>query len=164
MNIYIFFFFQAEDGIRDLTVTGVQTCALPILRICRRKNRGCTRRNRAAWFGPNWRDDTAIRWTRKRSTRGSRSGHASRAASATGSGRDQQYQAFPLVIAPTRWLAMTVLTVRRVIGLSQNLRPRVKKPSAQSQVERASFVLIRRGRPEWRLRYARSKALPDVIY
>src|SRR5688572_17659597 len=32
-NVYIyfiFFFFQAEDGIRDLTVTGVQTCALPI--------------------------------------------------------------------------------------------------------------------------------------
>src|SRR2546430_11053806 len=27
--LYIFFF-QAEDGIRDLTVTGVQTCALPI--------------------------------------------------------------------------------------------------------------------------------------
>src|SRR5438094_2609960 len=26
-----FFFFQAEDGIRDRTVTGVQTCALPIL-------------------------------------------------------------------------------------------------------------------------------------
>src|SRR2546430_11574602 len=26
----LFFFFQAEDGIRDLTVTGVQTCALPI--------------------------------------------------------------------------------------------------------------------------------------
>src|SRR2546430_11796985 len=26
----MFFFFQAEDGIRDLTVTGVQTCALPI--------------------------------------------------------------------------------------------------------------------------------------
>src|SRR2546430_7659087 len=30
-----FFFFQAEDGIRDLTVTGVQTCALPILaKVC----------------------------------------------------------------------------------------------------------------------------------
>src|SRR2546430_17421645 len=28
--IWLFFFFQAEDGIRDLTVTGVQTCALPI--------------------------------------------------------------------------------------------------------------------------------------
>src|SRR2546430_11363721 len=29
---HIIFFFQAEDGIRDLTVTGVQTCALPISR------------------------------------------------------------------------------------------------------------------------------------
>src|SRR5256886_10016085 len=28
--MFLFFFFQAEDGIRDLTVTGVQTCALPI--------------------------------------------------------------------------------------------------------------------------------------
>src|SRR5207248_3523763 len=28
--IMFFFFFQAEDGIRDRTVTGVQTCALPI--------------------------------------------------------------------------------------------------------------------------------------
>src|SRR2546426_10663976 len=27
----LFFFFQAEDGIRDYKVTGVQTCALPIL-------------------------------------------------------------------------------------------------------------------------------------
>src|SRR5437016_11376212 len=27
----MFFFFQAEDGIRDWSVTGVQTCALPIL-------------------------------------------------------------------------------------------------------------------------------------
>src|SRR3712207_7950170 len=29
---YFFFFFQAEDGIRDIGVTGVQTCALPILK------------------------------------------------------------------------------------------------------------------------------------
>src|SRR3712207_7224522 len=28
--LIIFFFFQAEDGIRDIGVTGVQTCALPI--------------------------------------------------------------------------------------------------------------------------------------
>src|SRR5256886_6475767 len=39
--ISFFFFFQAEDGIRDLTVTGVQTCALPIssssvAAVCRR--------------------------------------------------------------------------------------------------------------------------------
>src|SRR6266853_5671062 len=30
IHLVFFFFFQAEDGIRDLTVTGVQTCALPI--------------------------------------------------------------------------------------------------------------------------------------
>src|SRR5215469_16404623 len=30
LGIFFFFFFQAEDGIRDLYVTGVQTCALPI--------------------------------------------------------------------------------------------------------------------------------------
>ena len=28
--VLCFFFFQAEDGIRDYKVTGVQTCALPI--------------------------------------------------------------------------------------------------------------------------------------
>ena len=33
--LFFFFFFQAEDGIRDYKVTGVQTCALPISRICR---------------------------------------------------------------------------------------------------------------------------------
>src|SRR5256885_8348417 len=30
VKMTIFFFFQAEDGIRDYKVTGVQTCALPI--------------------------------------------------------------------------------------------------------------------------------------
>src|SRR3989449_6740445 len=30
MVVSFFFFFQAEDGIRDVAVTGVQTCALPI--------------------------------------------------------------------------------------------------------------------------------------
>src|SRR2546430_4624049 len=40
----VFFFFQAEDGIRDLTVTGVQTCALPISFVTSRV-RGVTRRS-----------------------------------------------------------------------------------------------------------------------
>src|SRR3712207_7955573 len=40
MHNIIFFFFQAEDGIRDIGVTGVQTCALPI---CRRT---------PGWAGP----------------------------------------------------------------------------------------------------------------
>src|SRR5258708_27425272 len=35
LEVSVFFFFQAEDGIRDDLVTGVQTCALPIwIRIC----------------------------------------------------------------------------------------------------------------------------------
>src|SRR2546422_6199180 len=31
LSSFVVFFFQAEDGIRDVAVTGVQTCALPIL-------------------------------------------------------------------------------------------------------------------------------------
>src|SRR6266436_8385380 len=41
--VFFFFFFQAEDGIRDVAVTGVQTCALPIyveLGYGLRRNRG----------------------------------------------------------------------------------------------------------------------------
>src|SRR5215204_5763672 len=34
----VFFFFQAEDGIRDHCVTGVQTCALPISSGCHRQH------------------------------------------------------------------------------------------------------------------------------
>src|SRR5437867_9123288 len=37
---FCFFFFQAEDGIRDRTVTGVQTCALPILGRPRKRTSG----------------------------------------------------------------------------------------------------------------------------
>src|SRR6266446_3066808 len=33
ISFLCFFFFQAEDGIRDYKVTGVQTCALPISRV-----------------------------------------------------------------------------------------------------------------------------------
>src|SRR5688500_19279207 len=39
MLSYVFFFFQAEDGIRDYKVTGVQTCALPIFRVNPRSKR-----------------------------------------------------------------------------------------------------------------------------
>src|SRR5438034_8837776 len=35
MTVRYTFFFQAEDGIRDHCVTGVQTCALPIFRLAR---------------------------------------------------------------------------------------------------------------------------------
>src|SRR5437762_12339935 len=36
---YVIFFFQAEDGIRDTSVTGVQTCALPILDVAETRAR-----------------------------------------------------------------------------------------------------------------------------
>src|SRR3989454_10981466 len=58
-NILIFFFFQAEDGIRDYKVTGVQTCALPILRtaptitasgICSAPRRPWTARNKKVFY------------------------------------------------------------------------------------------------------------------
>ena len=37
-GVGVVFFFQAEDGIRDIGVTGVQTCALPIWRVVRGEN------------------------------------------------------------------------------------------------------------------------------
>src|SRR3990167_8347855 len=36
---FVVVFFQAEEGIRDLTVTGVQTCALPIYAVPRERGR-----------------------------------------------------------------------------------------------------------------------------
>src|SRR6266536_5210633 len=59
--IYIYFFFQAEDGIRDPLVTGVQTCALPICRSAPRR--------RAEPPAPGARarlDGAAVGWTRSR--------------------------------------------------------------------------------------------------
>src|SRR5258708_30240045 len=41
ITFFIFFFFQAEDGIRDDLVTGVQTCALPISSRARLWHRYC---------------------------------------------------------------------------------------------------------------------------
>src|SRR2546422_8592053 len=69
---YFFFFFQAEDGIRDVAVTGVQTCALPIWSYrqyaCRSRHQdgqaGAVRRGRSQTF-------TIRRWSTP--TRGGRS-------------------------------------------------------------------------------------------
>src|SRR5256886_10945293 len=52
------FLFQAEDGIRDLTVTGVQTCALPI--------------SPAAWPEVHLRRGTHLVGTHERAQRGAR--------------------------------------------------------------------------------------------
>src|SRR5205807_5303814 len=46
--LHLFFFFQAEDGIRDYKVTGVQTCALPIYPVRRERVRAALGRVRSA--------------------------------------------------------------------------------------------------------------------
>src|SRR5256885_6260175 len=46
-ELQFFFFFQAEDGIRDYKVTGVQTCALPIWGRATRNPRTIVRRRLA---------------------------------------------------------------------------------------------------------------------
>src|SRR2546430_1118175 len=56
----IFFVFQAEDGIRDLTVTGVQTCALPILK-GHTITSWPTLRDDLENAGATWRDEECIR-------------------------------------------------------------------------------------------------------
>src|SRR2546423_9120473 len=43
-SAFEFFFFQAEDGIRDKLVTGVQTCALPIFPHARHREGGAAHR------------------------------------------------------------------------------------------------------------------------
>src|SRR3989475_1429919 len=47
--LIFFFFFQAEDGIRDLTVTGVQTCALPIYQPAVKVNGAVTSPGSVLW-------------------------------------------------------------------------------------------------------------------
>src|SRR2546430_9927414 len=68
-----FFFFQAEDGIRDLTVTGVQTCALPISPGGHRTARGASTRgsSRGSSSGSAWACSPTCRRTRpdRKSTR-----------------------------------------------------------------------------------------------
>src|SRR2546426_10999820 len=53
------FFFQAEDGIRDYKVTGVQTCALPISRSTPLRKR-CRPGSRSA---TPWRAKRSIQWS-----------------------------------------------------------------------------------------------------
>src|SRR2546430_2721055 len=58
---HLFFFFQAEDGIRDLTVTGVQTCALPICnRRCSKWGHSPSQRSARPISCPRYR-----RWARR---------------------------------------------------------------------------------------------------
>src|SRR5258706_10327920 len=68
--VFFFFFFQAEDGIRDWSVTGVQTCALPIsLRLSRFDGCSVKRRRRGSASTPT----AAVCWNHRESLRGRKS-------------------------------------------------------------------------------------------
>src|SRR3712207_9189494 len=65
--LFIFFFFQAEDGIRDIGVTGVQTCALPICRLRQDDARQLPRFDgreflRSYWVSPRRYPDFGWTW------------------------------------------------------------------------------------------------------
>src|SRR6266542_5972157 len=79
LQLISFFFFQAEDGIRDATVTGVQTCALPIyaplLRGGGTERTGSATRSRAQGGD---RGRTAERADRARGYRGADAGRPDR--------------------------------------------------------------------------------------
>src|SRR5256886_3437920 len=65
--VVFFFFFQAEDGIRDLTVTGVQTCALPISASgSPGLPWGATTRSPSSARPPAWHPETRSRCTGRR--------------------------------------------------------------------------------------------------
>src|SRR5437879_10929299 len=65
LSVFFFFFFQAEDGIRDTSVTGVQTCALPILR-----GRDGARRQSALGLGDDARAHELLRGRARPDPRG----------------------------------------------------------------------------------------------
>src|SRR5439155_8088468 len=67
---FCFFFFQAEDGIRDGHVTGVQTCALPIL-TCTRPARAASRGVMSVKSAPPKRTSPAVTGSRPDSARSS---------------------------------------------------------------------------------------------
>src|SRR5436190_5457801 len=64
----LFFFFQAEDGIRDHCVTGVQTCALPISRPAARCARARGARRRASPAGRSSRPGSGASRRRRAAT------------------------------------------------------------------------------------------------
>src|SRR5476651_2784541 len=80
-NPKAFFFFQAEDGIRHIGVTGVQTCALPI------SSSGRRRKSCSSWYSPFSRPSRESPLQRRRSGRKPRGSKPPKAASKREIGR-----------------------------------------------------------------------------
>src|SRR5215216_1031776 len=123
----ILFFFQAEDGIRDDLVTGVQTCGLPIssairLRICWASGAGESATDRSRHTGQ--RSPVAIACTRSAGVgagAGPRAATAARAASATSSSTARPTAGRAQARAgrdAAAWSAMPIVTPRRAHPLA----------------------------------------------
>src|SRR5215213_8257718 len=103
---FFFFFFQAEDGIRDWSVTGVQTCALPICaeRDSRARGGGDDHADRNARDGVRTRNRESRLLPRRR--RDPRAGTAGRGALRAAGGADAPVSAAdhrrgtPLAVGP----------------------------------------------------------------
>src|SRR2546422_2920688 len=82
LSSLFFFFFQAEDGIRDVAVTGVQTCALPICFLQCQISRSAVQRDRqcrhpvtcssAGSFSCHWKPPSWIRTKCRRDRKSTR--------------------------------------------------------------------------------------------
>src|SRR5690349_24494637 len=152
---FLFFFFQAEDGIRDLYVTGVQTCALPILSAYGRDG------SRASWPGYDYLMQAEAGYL---SLTGEPDGPPSRmglsivdlmtglnaafamvsgvlSARATGKGRDIDVNLFDTALQNLCYLAVWHLNA----GVNQGREPRSAHPSlVPSQLYRTKdgFIFI----------------------
>src|SRR6266853_1153652 len=126
---FFFFFFQAEDGIRDLTVTGVQTCALPI---CSRGGARPRRRPRRAAQADR-RACGAAR-ERGRPAGAPRVGAAGRGRRARGDARSP----------PARWRSRAARRTNRVARAAGGIRsahPRVRARAGARAPARRSRAL-----------------------
>src|SRR2546429_8053448 len=85
VSVFVFFF-QAEDGIRDVAVTGVQTCALPIWRARRPRRTGGSHRPCGAWAaaGPGLRSGAPCAPRHRRGARPRRRRRADRKSGGEG--------------------------------------------------------------------------------
>src|SRR2546425_1547033 len=95
---FFFFFFQAEDGIRDKLVTGVQTCALPII-----ATRGSTGLPACAGSAPARSSAACSNWRRSGKRRGAACGSLAQAENNRSGGTGPHHGAATAAQRIGRW-------------------------------------------------------------
>src|SRR3989449_10805371 len=158
-DVFIFFFFQAEDGIRDVAVTGVQTCALPISQHRIRRVVGFLppwrrRRHRqltACGSGHRRRRDAGCREAaRARAHQRSRDrGGASRGRRLSGGDRNSPAPSHPVAHESGSRLKTLLVGARQVVTCRGPARARRGPEMADVEVLRDAAVLIEGDRIAW---------------